>query len=223
MATTTAPGSGSRYDLIWIRQPDAEQGDANSIAVLGVTQGTASGSPTKPYASVPAGALVLAEALMPAGTTRTDTGVTITKVAPYTAAAGAPVPVRNATERAALTQFDGLVARQLDTNLDWGSDGSNWTVFGALTVVGQTTPLVVAVGSNAVSTSATGTFTLSTGLSSLLGMIPLNGGSFAVNVVVARNGNYSGGDVPMIAWVGNTGAAWASHSFRCDWIAVGTA
>jgi hypothetical protein len=124
--TTAAPGSGSRYDLVWVQFPDVEQGDANSVGVLGVTQGTASGSPTKPYGSVPAGALVLAEALMPTGTTRTDTGVTITQVAPWTVARGAAVPVRTQTERDALTLFDGLSVYRLDTHKIQVYSGIEW-------------------------------------------------------------------------------------------------
>lgn len=59
-----APGSGTRWDLVWVRQPNAFDGgfgDSNSDPVFGVTVGTAGSGPTKPYASVPAGALVLAE------------------------------------------------------------------------------------------------------------------------------------------------------------------
>lgn len=60
-----APSSGTRWDLVWVRQPNAFGsdgfGDANSDPVFGVTVGTAGSTPTKPYASVPAGALVLAE------------------------------------------------------------------------------------------------------------------------------------------------------------------
>ncbi|HET8589303.1 MAG TPA: hypothetical protein VFM01_06680 [Nakamurella sp.] len=59
-----APGSGTRWDLIWVRCLNAFDGgfgDANSDPVFGVTVGTAGSSPSKPYSSVPAGALVLAE------------------------------------------------------------------------------------------------------------------------------------------------------------------
>lgn len=60
-----APSSGSRWDLVWVRQQNAYTsdgfGDTSSTPTSGVTVGTAGSSPTKPYASVPAGALVLAE------------------------------------------------------------------------------------------------------------------------------------------------------------------
>lgn len=61
-----APASGTRYDLIWVRHKNAFASDGfadtNSDPDFGVTVGTAGSTPTKPYASVPAGALVLAEA-----------------------------------------------------------------------------------------------------------------------------------------------------------------
>lgn len=60
-----APASGTRWDLIWVRCLNAFDGgfgDANSDPIFDVTVGTAGSTPTKPYASVPQGALVLAEA-----------------------------------------------------------------------------------------------------------------------------------------------------------------
>ncbi|WP_088320299.1 hypothetical protein [Kineosporia sp. R_H_3] len=124
--TGAAPGTvgTKRIDVIWIRFPDAEQGDADSTAVLGVTQGTAAASPTVP--SIPTGALALARAEVPQGTTRTDSGVTFTQVAPYTSAAGAPIAIRSSTERAALTQFDGLLIYRIDTGRYEVSVGGNW-------------------------------------------------------------------------------------------------
>lgn len=129
VATTAAPGTvgQSRWDLIWIRFPDAEQGDANSAATFGVTQGTASGSPSKPTGSVPDGALILAEALVPQGTTQTSS-LTITQVAPWTVAAGATVPVRSQAERDAITSYAGARAFRIDTGRTEEHDGSTWRV-----------------------------------------------------------------------------------------------
>lgn len=102
-AVSAAPASGSRYDLIWVRQRDVDLGDADSAAVVGVTSGSSSGSPSKPYGSVPAGALVLAEAQVFAGATQTDhASVTITHVATFVAARGGVIPARNASALDAL-------------------------------------------------------------------------------------------------------------------------
>ena len=98
-----APASGSRYDLIWVRQRDVDSGDSDSLAVVGVTSGTASGSPAKPTGSVPVGALVLAEARVYADATSTaHANVTITPVAPRVAARGGVIPVANVAQRAAV-------------------------------------------------------------------------------------------------------------------------
>lgn len=114
VATTAAPGTGSRWDLIYVKQNDVEKGDANNLAVLGVVQGTAAANPAKPYADARlVGATVLAEALVPAGATRTD-ALTITQVWNHMVARGVPIPVRNDTERNALTGRPGLQVSRLD-------------------------------------------------------------------------------------------------------------
>lgn len=85
-----SPTSGTRWDLVWVRALNAYDGgfgDANSKPVPGVTVGTAGSSPTKPYASVPAGALVLAEVNV--GTNIANASLaTISMVAASTTVAG---------------------------------------------------------------------------------------------------------------------------------------
>jgi hypothetical protein len=101
---TSAPQSGARIDLIYVKQNDPDKGDPNNEAVVGVIQGTPATTPTAPYALVPAGALVLAEARISAGATATNGGQTaIGQVFPQTAFAGEPVPVRNRAEQLQLT------------------------------------------------------------------------------------------------------------------------
>lgn len=150
VSTTAAPGTvgTSRYDLVYLRFPDAEQGDPNSAAVLGVVQGAAAASPTRPTGSVPAGALVLAEALVPNGTTRTDTGVTITQTAPYTAARGATLAVRSQTERDALTAYNGLRVYRIDTGREELRTGGAWKVVSAPGAWTPWTPSWTASGTN---------------------------------------------------------------------------
>lgn len=127
--TGAAPGSGSRYDLIYVKQNDTDKGDADNAPVLGVQQGTASaGTPTKPYGSLPAGAYVLAEALVQTGATSTNGAqVTITQVWNYTSLRGVPIPVRTAIERDSITPTLGVSVRRLDQNnrIEVG-DGSAW-------------------------------------------------------------------------------------------------
>lgn len=77
-ATDPAPGSGSRWDVLWVRHNDVDQADADSDVAYGVAIGTASGSPTVP--SLPSGAFELGRALVPSGSANTgDAGVVISQ------------------------------------------------------------------------------------------------------------------------------------------------
>lgn len=146
-----APATGSRWDLIWIRQRDVDNGDPDSAAVLGVTSGPSSGTPSKPYGSVPAGALVLAEAQVSAGAATTaDPLVTITQVATLVSGRGGIVPATSA-EAARVAAFDGSArwnrtTKQLEIHNGTAWDDGGWTAFtpamsqiilGSSTVVGR--------------------------------------------------------------------------------------
>ncbi|ALV43111.1 hypothetical protein AU252_19725 [Pseudarthrobacter sulfonivorans] len=123
--TTAAPGTNSRWDLIYIKQNDQAKGDADNAAVVDVVQGTAAASPTKPTGSLPAGAYVLAEARIFATTTGTNGGSnTIAQVWRHTAARGAPIPVRNTTERDEIT---GKPVGLRISRLDLGGRPFWWT------------------------------------------------------------------------------------------------
>lgn len=126
-----APGTGlSRWDLIYLKQNDLDKSDPDNNPVLGVAVGQAAASPTKPTASVPAGAVVVAEARIYAGTTATNQAPnTITQVWRYTAMKGVPIPVRNKAER------DEIPSPNINTRvmrLDLGADyddlwnGTRW-------------------------------------------------------------------------------------------------
>lgn len=116
-AGTPAPASGSRYDLIWVRQQNALTGDgfgdSTSDPEYGVTQGDASSSPSKPTGDVPAGALVIASALVDS-TATSGADVTITMEAARVVTNGSPIPVSSTTERDALTAYTGLQVSRLD-------------------------------------------------------------------------------------------------------------
>lgn len=129
--TTNAPGTDSRWDLIYVKQNDVEKGDADNQAVLGVIQGTVSSAPSKPYASVPAGGLVLAEAQVSAGATSTNSAqVVITQVWKYTTTRGGILPVRSVTERNAITAHKDQAVYRLDLGAVETYDGTRWTLGG---------------------------------------------------------------------------------------------
>lgn len=125
--TTAAPVSGSRIDVIWVKQNDQAKGDGDNLAVAGVTQGAASGTPVAP--SIPAGALELGQCVVTSTTGATVTA-SITNTFRYAALRGAPIGVRNVTERAEVaTPSAGQRVRRLDlvgTPLEeW--NGTAWT------------------------------------------------------------------------------------------------
>lgn len=90
--TGAAPGSNSRYDVVWVRQHlVAGDGgtDANVTAEIGVTQGSVSATPAVP--AIPTGALSLGSALVTAGATSTN-ALTFTRTHDWTVANGGIIP-----------------------------------------------------------------------------------------------------------------------------------
>jgi len=89
-ATVAANSSGNpRIDCIWITSHDLDQGDADNLVTLGVTQGTAAATPTAP--SIPTYATLLAAMTMPAGAATTANATQATSVGyavPYGASLG---------------------------------------------------------------------------------------------------------------------------------------
>jgi hypothetical protein len=134
--STAAPVSGSRWEIIWIRQRDVLAADADNNAVIGVTQGTAAGTPIRP--TIPVGALALYEALIPTGAANTAAGtVTITPVATKTGLRGGIIAVPNATVRDRLNPF---ATDQLDTNTLYRNVGAGWLPIASLKATGSATP-----------------------------------------------------------------------------------
>lgn len=116
-----APGSGSRTDVVYIMQQDSNAGttspDATTAPLIAATSG-----------ALPAGAVRVGSVVVPAGVTKlTDAGVVVTTDCQWTAAAGAPIPVRNTTERGTLTPYVGMLCQRLDKGgLVQRYDGTAW-------------------------------------------------------------------------------------------------
>jgi len=134
VATTAAPASNSRIDVIWVKAQFVQHADANNDVVFGVTQGTAALTPVKP--AIPAGALELATAEILSTTTQTSTAV-ITQTHPYTAAAGGVVWLRNATDLWAAP--DGSCAYRVDVKRIMDRVGGVWVSRAASVSVGTST------------------------------------------------------------------------------------
>ncbi len=130
VATTAAPGSNSRYDVVyvWAREYSIDGTDSNPV--IGVVQGTAAASPTVPSLSAYPGAIELARILVPAGVTATNSGTTFTQTAPFTSVDGGSVAFRTTTEMNLwTTALNGQRARDLANAVDYKYDGTAWRAF----------------------------------------------------------------------------------------------
>lgn len=176
-SSTPAPSSGKRYDLIWARHKNAYSsdgfGDSDSLPALGVTAGTAASTPTRPTASVPAGALVIAECLVTAGNANAA-AASITQVAPLATVKGAPIPVASSTARDALTPYKDMRVSRQDQNgsIDW-YNGTAW-------VAGDTGWLTLGlIGGDY--TGVNTMYRVKNGVPGFLGLIQKNTGNYNTN------------------------------------------
>lgn len=158
VVTTAAPGSNSRYDVVywWNREFSLDGTDSNPV--IGVVQGTAAASPTVPSLAAYPGAIELARILVPSGVTATNSGTTITQKAPFTAMAGGTVVVRNSTERDAGTWLEGQKVYDIATDIEWTYDGSAWDApagsFVGRAVRTSATPTIASADYSNLSTTA---------------------------------------------------------------------
>lgn len=128
VATTAAPGTGGRIDLIWVKHSDVDAGDPTADNVFGVTAGVVSGSPAVP--ALPVGAMELAQAKVMAGATSTShANVTITNTAQRTGLRGGIIEVPDAAARVALGNppaGNGYYVHEYSTNILWRNIGTAW-------------------------------------------------------------------------------------------------
>lgn len=154
-----APGSGTRIDVVYVKMQDNTAGvptpDGAVGELYGVLQGTAGAG--KPSLATIVGAEELATVSVSAGATSTNgAGVTITNTARLTVARGAPIPVRNQTERDALTLYTGIAVKRLDAGgVEERYSGSAWVRDPTSTDLPATWP-VAALRQNSAQTFPTG-------------------------------------------------------------------
>lgn len=132
VATSAAPVSGSRIDIVYASHNDVDNGDANNDPVLGVVSGAAAGTPIAP--SIPAGTIELGRATLPSGAANTQGATFSAANVQYTAPRGAPIPVTGTTQRNALTASaspsNPIEVDRLDTGARERSVGTTWDMGG---------------------------------------------------------------------------------------------
>jgi hypothetical protein len=107
-----APGSGTRTDVVYVKQNDATAGVPSPDATTGEFYGVVTGTVGAGKPTLPVGAEELATVAVSAGATATNgAGVLITNTARLTNARGAPIPVRTIAERDALPKWVGLTVQ----------------------------------------------------------------------------------------------------------------
>lgn len=209
-SATPAPGSGTRYDLIYALHPNAFTsdgfGDATSNPTFAVQVGTAGSTPVKPYASLPAGAMVLAESHV--GTSIANASLaTIVTVVPNTASAGGVLPCTSSATYPA-SPYEGMAIYDQALNGELTYNGSSWdkvltgdTGWVNLTGIGgsYTTPSTVATGK--------AQYRIKGGIILMQGQISLAaGGNFATSstIVLVAAGNLPAPITPTLAGVHRT-------------------
>jgi len=148
-AVTAADATRPRVDIVWVRLDDPAESDGSSApaVVAGYTAGAPLASPVAP--ATPARCMVLATIQVPMSGGGSPT---VIWVAPYTVAAGAPIPVRSDADLGLLTWYEGLQVYRLDTHLVETFDGIVWR------------PTVPAGGTFSGSTDVNGAMTVAHGL-----------------------------------------------------------
>ena len=123
-----APSANSRIDVVYVKQNETRSpmSDSSDDKFFGVAKGTAAATPVAP--SVPAGALPLAQVLLPAGVSNTSAhGVVITQTYIGAAMKGDMLRVHTSAQRDALTKVpEGTLLHNVGDNCDYVRSGDAW-------------------------------------------------------------------------------------------------
>ena len=116
-----APSANSRIDVVYVKQNETRSpmSDSSDVPEFGVVKGTAAAVPVAP--AVPAGALALAQVLLPAGVSNTAaSGVVITQTYIGAAMKGDMLRVQTSAQRDAMTMVpDGTLLHNVADNCDY--------------------------------------------------------------------------------------------------------
>lgn len=123
-----APSANSRIDVVYVKQLETRSpmSDDSNSPVFRVARGVAAATPVAP--SVPAGALALAQVLLPAGVSNTAAaGVVITQTYIGAAMKGGMLRVQTSAQRDALTKVpEGTLLHDVADNCDYVRKGGKW-------------------------------------------------------------------------------------------------
>ena len=123
-----APSANSRIDVVYVKQNETRSpmSDSSDVSAFGVVKGTAAAVPVAP--AVPAGALALAQVLLPAGVSNTATsGVVITQTYIGAAMKGDMLRVWTSYQRDALTGVpEGTLLHNVADNCDYVRKDGKW-------------------------------------------------------------------------------------------------
>lgn len=123
-----APSANSRIDVVYVKQYETRSpmSDSSDVPAFGVVKGTAAAVPVAPV--VPAGALALAQVLLPAGVSNTAAaGVVITQTYIGAAMKGDMLLVQTSAQRDALTSVpEGTLLHNVADGCDYVRKGDKW-------------------------------------------------------------------------------------------------
>lgn len=123
-----APSANSRIDVVYAKQNETRSpmSDGSDVPAFGVVKGTAAAVPVAP--AVPAGALALAQVLLPAGVSNTAaSGVVITQTYIGAAMKGDMLRVQTSAQRDALTMVpEGTLLHNVADSCDYVRKGGKW-------------------------------------------------------------------------------------------------
>ena len=125
---SAAPSANSRIDVVYVKQNETRSpmSDGSDVPSFGVVNGTAAATPVAP--SVPAGALALAQVLLPAGVSNTAAaGVAITQTYIGAAMKGDMLQVQTSAQRDAMTMVtEGTLLHNVADDCDYVRKGGKW-------------------------------------------------------------------------------------------------
>lgn len=123
-----APSANSRIDVVYVKQNETRSpmSDSSDVPAFGVAEGVTSAVPVAP--AVPAGALALAQVLVPAGVSNTATGgVVITQTYIGAAMKGDMLRVQTSAQRDALTAVpEGTLLHNVADDCDYVRKDDKW-------------------------------------------------------------------------------------------------